>query len=97
MTRVLLATLKYLANCPCTRCMVEKAQIFAMGSKRDMKLRRKKKRIDSRPRQISVRDARRQIFQFGRPVNSVVVEGILGKHSGVPTHVRICRVCIEAH
>ena len=95
--RVLLVTLKFLANCPCTRCLVEKAQIFAMGSKRDMKQHWKKEWVDSRPRQISVRDAHRQIFEFGHPVNSVVVEGILGNHLGVPTQVHIYHVCTEAY
>jgi len=91
-TRVLLATLKFLGNCPCVRCLIEKAQIIQMGSKLDLHRRCRKRRIDSSPQQISVRDARRQIFQFGRPVNSDIIDNIVGIHSGVPITVR-CLYC----
>jgi len=34
--RVLLATLKFLGNCPCVRCLIKKSEIIQMGSKLDL-------------------------------------------------------------
>ena len=80
--------LKFLGNCPCIQCLVEKEKIFQMGSKLDMRCRRKKQRVDGHPRQVSVRNARRQIFQFGRLVNSKIIDNIM-VHSSVPIEVSL--------
>ena len=84
--RVLLATLKFLGNCPCVQCLVEREKIFQLGSKLDMQCQQMKWWVDSHPRQVSVWDAQRQIFQFGRPVNSKIIDNIM-VHSSVPIEV----------
>ncbi|KAI0059027.1 hypothetical protein BV25DRAFT_1918740 [Artomyces pyxidatus] len=82
--KVLLATIKFLAKCPCPRCLVEKDKISQMGTKADMKTRSKKLRVDNLPRRFEVESARRLIFEEGVPVDSDRIKDIL-KGSGVPT------------
>ena len=78
--------LKYLGKCPCPRCLIEKIHIFDMGTESD-RIRRSAVRVDSQPRQTSVKRARKLIYRRGRAVNSDAVDKALGLRSEIPTHV----------
>lgn len=66
---VLLACMKFLGKCLCPCCLVEKENVFRLGSKKDSQIRNRKQAI----------------FDFGRGVISAAVEKILGALSLVPT------------
>jgi hypothetical protein len=85
-TRVLLASIRFLARCPCPRCLIEKSQIHELGTTRDQQ-RRKRTRIDSHLRQQKVEMARGWIFEKGYGVRNAAVERVLAPESLVPTRV----------
>ena len=58
-----------------------------MGTELDMRYRRANSRIDDHIRQVTVKNARRLVFEQGIPLSSDRLKEILGKFSGVPTHV----------
>jgi Plavaka transposase len=85
-TRVLLTTIRYLANRPCPRCFIQKSQIKDIGSHVDDQ-RRAHIRVDTGQRQDKVNASRRWIFENGRGVNSQAINDILQEDSYVPTRV----------
>src|SRR5271169_1397193 len=85
-TRVLLATIRYLANRPCPRCFIQKSQIKDFGSHVDDQ-RRAHIRVDTDQRQDKVDTSRKWIFENGRGVNSQPVNNIIQEDSYVPTRV----------
>ncbi|GLB33254.1 hypothetical protein LshimejAT787_0101380 [Lyophyllum shimeji] len=82
--KVLLATIRYLANCPCPRCLIDKDQIFKMGTKFDRR-QRENTREDTPNRRSWIERARQFIFEKGLGVMSAAVERLLKPRSWVPT------------
>ena len=58
-----------------------------MGTQLDMRHRRDNIRIDDHVRQITVKHARQLVFEQGIPLSSDRLREVLGKYSGIPTHV----------
>ena len=79
--------LKYLAQCPCPRCLILKSNIPRLGMEVDKKARQKLARVDSKEIQDTVNNARRLIFEDGINVSSVFIDRLLKPHSLVPTRV----------
>ncbi len=90
--RVLLATIRYLANRPCPRCFIQKNRIKDIGSHVDDQ-RRAHIRVDTDRRQNKVNTSRKWIFEKGRGVNSQSVNDILQEDSYVPTRVSSYALC----
>ncbi|GLB45992.1 hypothetical protein LshimejAT787_5000020 [Lyophyllum shimeji] len=82
--KILLATIRYLGNCPCPRCLIDKDQIFRMGTKFDAR-QRENIREDTPNRRSWVERARQWIFEKGLGVMSAAVERLLKPRSWVPT------------
>ena len=85
--RVLLSTIKNNADHPCPRCLVQKINTIKMGTRLDMRNRLTNIRIDDHVRQTTVKTARRLVFEEGIPLGSERLKTVLGKYSGIPTHV----------
>ena len=79
--------LKYLAQCPCPRCLILKSKIPRLGMEVDKKARQKLARVDSKEIQNKVNRARRLMFEDGINVSSVFIDRLLKPHSLVPTRV----------
>jgi hypothetical protein len=75
------------AEHPCPRCLVKKIDTIKMGTRLDMHYRRVNIRVDNHARQTTVEHARRLVFEQGIPLSSKRLKDVLGKYSGVPTHV----------
>ncbi|KAH9835781.1 uncharacterized protein C8Q71DRAFT_709596 [Rhodofomes roseus] len=82
--KILLACIRYLAECPCPRCYVRKENIHLMGTARDMQQRAKHMRFDTEPIQFDIELTRRWIFQDGVPPNSKRITKVLGARSLLP-------------
>ncbi|KAI0054412.1 hypothetical protein BV25DRAFT_1817100 [Artomyces pyxidatus] len=82
--KVLLASIKSLAACPCPCCFVKKDQIGALGTHAD-RLRRMKPRVDDARRQDKVETTRRWIFERGYAIACKAVQRVLDPLSMVPT------------
>ena len=85
--RILMTCLKYLAQCPCPRCLILKSNIPRLGMEVDKKARQKFARVDSKEIQNTVNHARRLMFEDGINVSSVFIDRLLKPHSLVPTRV----------
>ncbi|KAI0316147.1 hypothetical protein OF83DRAFT_1128468 [Amylostereum chailletii] len=83
--KVLLVTMKGLANRLCPRCLIEKHQLFRMGMKSDLRIRHVRTRVDDRTRQTAVHLARHAIFNAGLSINSAGVQDWMRPNSLVPT------------
>ena len=79
--------LKYLAQCPCPRCLILKSKIPHLGMEVDKKARQKLARVDSKEVQNTVNHARRLMFEDGINVSSVFIDRLLKPHLLVPTWV----------
>ncbi|PSS06869.1 hypothetical protein PHLCEN_2v3527 [Hermanssonia centrifuga] len=86
--KILLATIRYLATCPCPRCLIPKVDISAIGTKLDSKRRQKMARTDDNGRRRIVNLTRTWIFERGLSITSKYVNDVLGPRSWVPTRVR---------
>jgi len=84
--RVLIATIRYLANCPCPQCFTKKIHAGTLGTRVDDQ-RRSHSRVDTQSRQRKVESTRKYIFEQGRGVNSMAVNDILQEDSYIPTRV----------
>ncbi|KIK32452.1 hypothetical protein CY34DRAFT_45100, partial [Suillus luteus UH-Slu-Lm8-n1] len=82
--KILLATIKFLGQCPCPRCLVKKTDVCKMGMKLDMRRRVTREHIDNVTRRRHVEEARALIFQLGVPVDGARVKAILNDESYVP-------------
>ena len=82
-----MACLKYLANCPCPRCLILKSKIPCLGMKADANDRQKLARIDSRHIHNKINLARKLLFVDGKSIKSVFVDRMLQPTSLVPTRV----------
>ncbi|PPR03034.1 hypothetical protein CVT24_012265 [Panaeolus cyanescens] len=81
--KVLLATIKYLAKCPCPRCTTEKQFIPALGTHVDSQ-RRSHKRTDNNYRQFDIEEARKDIYKHAKGAKSAAVDSKLGGDSSIP-------------
>ena len=79
--------LRYLALCPCPRCMLLKSRIPLIGSTTDNQQRVKLERIDSDARRRKVDHARRLMFEQGVNITSKYIDNLLQPQSLVPTRV----------
>jgi len=79
--------LKYLAQCPCPRCLILKSNIPRLGMEVDKKACQKLARVDSKEIQNTVNHARRLMFEDGTSISSVFIDRLLKPHSLVPTRV----------
>lgn len=79
--------LKYLAQCPCPRCLILKSNIPRLGMEVDKKARQRLARVDSKEIQSTVNHARRLMFEDGINVSSVFIDRLLKPRSLVPTRV----------
>jgi hypothetical protein len=82
-----MACLRYLALCPCPRCLLLKSKIPLIGLKTDTKSRLSLVRKDDKARQKKVEDARRLMFEKGVNITSEKIEKLLRPHSLTPTRV----------
>ncbi|KAF7328374.1 GLOBIN domain-containing protein [Mycena venus] len=82
--KVLLATIKYFGGCPCPRCLIEKDQIPAMGTKADFR-RRQNIRQDTPWYRRTINLARKWIFEKGFLVAGAAVNRLLKPTSLVLT------------
>jgi hypothetical protein len=58
-----------------------------MGTALDMRFRRNNIRVDDHIRRSMVGRARQLVFEQGIPLSSERLKMVLGKFSGIPTHV----------
>lgn len=84
--RILLATIRYLAKCPCPRCLIPMVRISGLGTHIDEQ-RRRHMRIDTEHRREKVEISRKYIYEGGRGIKSKAVEDLLKEDSLVPTRV----------
>ncbi|KAF9521934.1 hypothetical protein CPB83DRAFT_872126 [Crepidotus variabilis] len=89
--KVLLACIKYLAQCPCPRCLVLKSKIPRLGTKPDMKDRLKLTRVDNVHIHLDIETVRKWLFEKGINVSSKHVMDILGAKSLTPTCLGVWR------
>ncbi|KAF8550589.1 hypothetical protein OG21DRAFT_1499714 [Imleria badia] len=82
--KVLLACIKFLGNCLCPRCFVEKAAVPDMGKPSDMMTRTTQLRVNNNAYQSAIKAARKLIFG-GKSLNSKRVTDLLKDTSWVPT------------
>lgn len=87
---MLLASIRYLAACPCPRCLIKKSQIGALGTHVDEQ-RRAHIRVDDERRRDRIDLTRGWIYEKGKSVNSKNIDDILQAESLVPT-----RVCVDS-
>jgi len=87
LSRVLLATIKFLAEHPCATCLTTKKDVPDMGSRRDEQ-RRRTLRIDDNIRRQKIELTRTFIFEKGYPVGHDAINNILDSQSLVPVRVR---------
>ncbi|KAJ3526650.1 hypothetical protein NM688_g8235 [Phlebia brevispora] len=83
--KVVLATIRYLAKCPCPRCLVSKAQIPEMGTKLDTRRRHRLAREDDENRRRTIDRTRSWIYMNGDPITNTWVDRLLSPASWVPT------------
>jgi len=84
--------LKYLAQCPCPRCLTLKSNIPRLGMEVDKSARLKLVRADSKAIQNMVNRARQMMFEDGINITSVYIDRLLKPQSLVPTRVSHRRV-----
>jgi hypothetical protein len=84
---MLMTCLRYLAMCPCPRCLLLKSRIPRIGSNADEINRVKLARLDSNARRRKIETARRLIFDQGVNVSSKRIDNLLQSQSLVPTRV----------
>jgi len=82
-----MACLRYLALCPCPRCLILKSRIPMIGTKTDAKQRINLARVDSQDRRKKIELVRRMMFEGGVNITSERIETILRPTSLVPTRV----------
>jgi len=85
--RVLLATIRQLAKCPCPHCLIEQHRINGLGTRVDDQ-RRNHLRTDTEQCRHRVETSRFWIYEKGKGVKSQRVEDLLHEKSYTPTRVR---------
>jgi hypothetical protein len=82
-----MACLRYLAGCPCPRCLILKSRIPLIGTKTDTKQRIQLARVDNEDRKYKIDLVRRMMFEGGVNITSERIETFLRPTSLVPTRV----------
>jgi hypothetical protein len=85
--RMLMTCLKFLAQCPCPRCLILKSKTPRLGMKADMRDRVKLERVDNERIHRDIDLVRKWLFVDGTSMTSVAIERILQPTSLVPTRV----------
>ncbi|KIY66228.1 hypothetical protein CYLTODRAFT_355360 [Cylindrobasidium torrendii FP15055 ss-10] len=83
--KVLIATLRDMGRCPCTRCEIRIEEICNMGSPEDRAIRVERERRVTQDFLNATKAARHHIYEEGYAVGSDKVEALLQSHSWVPT------------
>ncbi|KAJ8072159.1 hypothetical protein PM082_015717 [Marasmius tenuissimus] len=83
--KIAVVCVKYLGNCLCVCCIIEKSQVQHMGTKLNMRCQIQLKRIDNERCQKAVNDACWHIFVDGWSVECDPVKHLLDDHSLIPT------------
>ena len=93
-----MACLKFLATCPCPRCLIPKSQVHQLGTVNDRRNRVRFKRIDDHPTRHTIQSARDKIYLKGISVgNSTLNRDHLGPKSLTPTRVGLIFLVSAAH
>lgn len=66
-----------------------KSELIKMGTVRDMKLRIKRYRVDNPKRRVTIKAARRLIFEMGATVHGERIRDLLDDGSYVPINVSL--------
>ncbi|KAF6743073.1 hypothetical protein DFP72DRAFT_829097 [Ephemerocybe angulata] len=82
--KVLLACIKFLAFCPCPRCLIRKAQIPMLGTAADDHIRATQPRFDNEQDQYDIKSIRKQVYLKGVSLASKTVKAVLGRKSWTP-------------
>ena len=85
--RVLLATIRQLAKCPCPCCLIEQRWINGIGTHVDDQ-RQSHLQTDTKQHRQRVETSHFWIYQKGKGVKSQCVEDLLHEKSYTPTQVR---------
>jgi uncharacterized protein (DUF3084 family) len=85
--RTLLACIKFLAQCPCPRCLVPKAKVGDLGTKADRRRRDRDARQDSHGQRSKIKMVRDWLYVQGTNIASVFVRRVLGPESLTATKV----------
>lgn len=93
--RILLACIKFLAQCPCPTCLVLKKDIRDLGTKHDERTRTKKSRTDNEEFRWKISHVRKYIYEQGVHINGKWVDSLLGPESLVPTRVGETRLITQ--
>ncbi|RXW14632.1 hypothetical protein EST38_g11221 [Candolleomyces aberdarensis] len=85
--KIIIASIKNLSKCPCTRCTIPMDKVHNLGMAQDRKDRMRLARADSKKRRSKVQSARDSIYIHFLSVNSKTgVEAHLAEFSMVPTN-----------
>lgn len=84
--------LKYLAQCPCPRCMIFKSKIPRLGMASDMNDRKRLERVDNERIHRDIALVRKMMFVDGVNITSTAIDNFLKSKSLVPT--RVCKSSI---
>ncbi|RXW14335.1 hypothetical protein EST38_g11521 [Candolleomyces aberdarensis] len=84
--KIVIASIKNLSKCPCTRCTIPLDKVHNLGMRQDRRNRERLARVDNETRRSKVQSARNTIYISFLSVNSKTgVEVHLGETSMVPT------------
>ena len=87
--RTLLACIKFLAQCPCPRCLIQKDKIGELGTTADRRRRENYPRQDNNSLWANIQMVRDWLYVKGMNITSVFIKCILGPNSLTATAVRI--------
>ncbi len=85
--RILMTCLKYLAQCPCPRCLTLKSNIPHLGMEVDKNAHQKLVQTDSKAIQDTVNHACQMMFEDGINITSVFIDRLLKPQLLVPIWV----------
>lgn len=85
--RILLASIRNRAQCPCPRCLIPLNRVHNLGMARDMTQRVTMPRVDDSQRRSRISSARALIYEKNLQVNSAAVKELLRELSWVPSLV----------
>jgi hypothetical protein len=85
--RTLLASIKFLAQCPCPRCLIPKIKIGNLRSRTDRRWHEEKIREDGHRIWSIIRQVREWLYVKGTNITSIFVKRMLAPESLVPSMV----------
>ncbi|KAG2046721.1 hypothetical protein BDR06DRAFT_898681 [Suillus hirtellus] len=83
--KTLLASIKFLAQCPCPRCLIPKTKIGGIGTKADQRWCENEIREDGNGLWSIIKRVREWLYVQGKNITSVHVKRMLALQSLVPT------------